>query len=53
VLDLVSARERHIAVILQLGYLGHHSRCPDGIDTRRGLNPAEKVLVPYMLEAKL
>jgi hypothetical protein len=40
-------------VILNLSYLGHWSRCPDGVDAPKGLNLAEEVLVPYMLEVKL
>ena len=51
VFDLVSASGRPGAVILRLGYLGHSSWRPDGIDTRWGLNLTEKVLVSYMLEA--
>jgi len=53
VVDLVSARGRRGAVIFHLGHLGHRSWCPDGIDAPQGLNLAEKVLVAYMLEAKL
>jgi hypothetical protein len=40
-------------VIFHLGHLGHRSWCPEGVDTPQGFNLAEKVLVPYMLEAKL
>ena len=39
-------------MILHLCHLGHRSWCPEGIDTPKSLNLAEKVLVPYMLEAK-
>jgi hypothetical protein len=53
VLDLVSARGRRGAVIFHLGHLGHRSWCPEGIDAAQGFNLPEKVLVPYMLEAKL
>jgi hypothetical protein len=53
VLDLVSARGRPGAVIFHLGHLGHRSLCPEGIDAPRDFNLAEKVLAPYMLEAKL
>ena len=40
-------------MILHLGYLGHWSWCPESIDTPKSLNLAEKVLVSYMLKAKL
>ena len=52
-LELVSARGRHGAVILHLGYLGHSSWRPDRIDARRSLDLTEKVLASYMLEVKL
>jgi hypothetical protein len=53
VLDLVSTRGGSGIVILHLGYLGHSSWRPDGIDARRGLNLTKTILAPYMLEAKL
>jgi hypothetical protein len=40
-------------LIFHLRYLGHRSWRPDGINAYQGLNLTEKVLVPYMLEAKL
>ena len=40
-------------MILYLGYLGHCAWRFNRVDARRGLNLAEKVLVPYMLETKL
>jgi hypothetical protein len=40
-------------VIFHLGHLGHGSWGPEGIDAPQGFNLAEKVLVSYMLEAKL
>jgi hypothetical protein len=53
VFDLVRARRKPIPVIFHLGHLGHGSWCPEGIDAPQGFNLTEKVLAPYMLEAKL
>jgi hypothetical protein len=53
VIDLVSARRRHGALIPRLSYLGHHSWRTDGINASRRLNPAEKIHIPDMLEGKL
>ncbi len=50
-LDLVRARGRHGAVILHLGHPGHRSWYPDSINACQCLNRAEKIPVPYMLEA--
>jgi hypothetical protein len=50
-LDLVRARGRHGPVILHLGHPGHRSWYPDSINACQCLNRAEKIPVPYMLEA--
>jgi hypothetical protein len=50
-LDLVRARGRHGLVILHLGHPGHRSWYPDSINACQCLNRAEKIPVPYMLEA--